>query len=515
MTLKNTNILRNLSLLLCMMFITSCHNDEWQLTENETTLQITIRSAANSIVTRGIEDLDDDGNISEEELIVDGRRMYRLAIFLLDGNRIVTSTVLEANDQRFTAENTEATITLSNLDYTRTYRLYAVANYGNYGELTGNLSEINESNITGELRVNTLTDNLCNSKVPYPLSLTKEISLTPGANTVNGELTRTYARLRLNIRNQSSLNDLFITDLSFASNFTQQNADLFQEGGTANVSPIVTSTGAITPFVQDMMIPKISAEQSINESTIFDAYLLESTGGDYSYTLDLKYEGAKKEEYYVSSTGITSLDKIEDGEMYVIRFTNSNRYLYANGNRVGAGSSYTTDGNLNHNYVWKFRNVGTNMYTIESMGETGYYMQSSQISSTSLPLTVNLGSSDYFTAITSGSNLRLRGTRNNYYIAVNSSSVYGNNSTSNTNQRRYNLILYKVEKREVVSEITHKEKIPIRIIDKNTGAATPITSIRRNDFIDILVNVTYNEKSGDVEFEVADWDSVEGDVTFD
>ena len=149
------------------------------------------------------------------------------------------------------------------------------------------------------------------------------------------------------------------------------------------------------------------------------------------------------------------------------------------------------------------------------MGETGYYMQSSQISSSSLPLTVNPASSDYFTASTSGSNLRLRGTRNNYYIAVNGSTVYGNNSTSNTNQRRYNLMLYKVEKIEVTSEITHKEDIPIRVIDKNTGAATPITSIRRNDFIDILVNVTYNEKSGDVEFEVTDWENVEGDVTFD
>lgn len=515
MSFKEIHISRKLLLLLGIVFFAACNNDVWQPVENNTTLQITITSAENNIITRGIEDLDDDGNISEEELIVDGRRMYRLAIFLLDGNRIVTSTVLEANDTRFTAENTEATITLSNLDYTKTYKLYAVANYGNYGELTGNLSEINESNITNELKVETSTDNICNCKIPYPLSLTKEISLTPGANTVIGELTRTYARLRLNIRNQSSLNDLYITDLSFSSNFTQQNADLFQEGGTANVSPIVTSTGAITPFEQDIIIPKMGEEGNINETTIFDAYMLESTGGSYTYTLDLKYEGAKKEEYQVSSTAITSLNEIEDGEMYVIRFTNSNRYLYANGNRVGAGSSYITDEQLDHNYVWKFRSVDTNKYTIESMGETGYYMQSSQISSSSLPLTVNLGSSDYFTASTSGSNLRLRGTRNNYYIAVNGSTVYGNNSTSYTNQRRYNLMLYKVEKIEVTSEITHKEDIPIRVIDKNTGAATPITSIRRNDFIDILVNVTYNEKSGDVEFEVTDWENVEGDVTFD
>jgi hypothetical protein len=39
--------------------------------------------------------------------------------------------------------------------------------------------------------------------------------------------------------------------------------------------------------------------------------------------------------------------------------------------------------------------------------------------------------------------------------------------------------------------------------------------LSRNDFVNILVNVSYNDKSGDVEFEVSDWNEVEGDVTFD
>ena len=61
----------------------------------------------------------------------------------------------------------------------------------------------------------------------------------------------------------------------------------------------------------------------------------------------------------------------------------------------------------------------------------------------------------------------------------------------------------------------YEETIPIRIIDKNTGEASPLTAIKRNDFINILVNVTYNEKKGTIEFEVSDWDKVNGDVTFD
>lgn len=498
-----------------MLLSIACQEEESIHAENETTLQIRISSIGNTIETRGIDDLNDDGTVSEDELIVDGEKMYRLAVFLYDGNKAISSTVLEADDPRFSNGNTEATVNFRNLDYTRTYRLYAVANYGNYGSLVGNISEINESNIREGLRVNASNDNICSSKTPYPLSLTTDISLMPGANRVNSELLRSYARLRINIRNQSSFNDLYITGLSFDPKFTQQSADLFAEGGTATVSPDVTSTGAITPFEHEMAIPKIDDSGNVSESTAFDTYLLESTGGNYSYTLDLKYEGGKEEVYDVEGTAINSLSGIEDGAMYLIYFQNSRRYLYANGTSVGTGTSYLTDGSLNHNYVWKFKSAGTNRYTIESMGETGYYIQSSQISSSNLPLTVNPGSSDYFTAYTSNGYIRLRGTRNNYYIAVNNSTVYGSNSSSSSTQRRYNLYLYKIVKKEVVKDITHSEKIAIKTIDKNNGVATPITSIRRNDFIDIVVNVAYNEKTGNVEFEVSDWENVEGDVTFD
>lgn len=504
------------SLLLCSMLLsTACQNEEPIPAENEAALHIRISSAGNSVVTRGLDDLNDDGTVSEDELIVDGEKMYRLALFLYDGDKAVSSTVLEADDPRFAGGNTEAAVSFMNLDYTRRYRLYAVANYGNYGNLAGNLGEIDESNITSGLRINASNDNICSSNTPYPLSLTMDISLMPGENLVNGELSRSYARLRINIRNQSSFNDLYITGLGFDPKFTQQSADLFVEGGTATVSPNVTSTGAITPFEQEMMIPKIDDSGKVSEATAFDTYLLESTGGNYNYTLDLKYEGGKEEVYDVEETAINSLNEIEDGAMYLIYFQNSRRYLYANGTNVGAGTSYLTDDILNNNYVWKFNSTGTNRYTIESMGETGYSMQSSQISSSYLPLTVNPGSSDYFTASTSNGYIRLRSTRNNYYIAVNNSTVYGSNSSSSSTQRRYNLYLYKIVKKEVVKDITRSEKIAIKTIDKNNGAATPITSIKRNDFIDILVNVSYNEKSGNIEFEVSDWEDVEGDVTFD
>ncbi|MBO5865251.1 MAG: hypothetical protein J6Q73_04290 [Bacteroidaceae bacterium] len=499
-----------------LLVIAACRNNDCMPSEKSSTLIIELKSTENSIKTRGIEDLNDDGTVSDVETIVDGRKMYRLAVILLDGNKPVTSTVLEADDPRFTNDNTEAVISFNNLDYNKSYRLYAVANYGNHDALTGNLADVTEDNILSGLKVNASSDNVCDCSTPYPLSFSKEINLTPGANIINGELLRTYARLRINVRNQSSVNDLCITSLSLDTKFTQQTADLFNEGGVANVSPVVTSPRAITPFEKDHVIPKLSDSGNVSEATIFDTYLLESTGGNYNYTIGLKYEGGTEEVYTVNNTAIRNSNNIEDGAMYVIYNPNSQRYLYANGSTVNAGTSYLVNGNLNHNYVWKFKRTSSNNYTIESMGETGYYMQGSKITTGSLPLTVSPSSSDYFTASTSNNNIRLRATtKSNYYISINGSSVYGNSSTTSSQQRRYNLYLYKVEKSKVVSDVTCEEKIPIRVIDKNSGAALPITAIRRNDFIDILVNVSYNEKTGDVDFEVSDWNSVDGEVTFD
>lgn len=505
----------SLELLMCLLLLCACNNDCDTAGDSDCSLHFNIRSCEIELVTRGVEDLDDDGTVSEEESFIDGQKMYRLAVFLLEGNKVVASTILENGDERFSNSNKEAVVSFYNLDYSKTYKLYAVANYGNYGTLTGNLSDVNEGNITGGLNVNASDENICAHNTPYPLTLTKDISLMPGANSVSGELKRTYARLRINVRNQSTINDLYITKLNFPTKFTQRSVDIFTEGGTANVSPTVTSEEAITPFIQNTAIPKVDSEGHVSEKTIFDTYLLESTGGDYSYTLGLKYQGEETEEKYtVASAGLTNANNIEDGAMYIIRNTNGT-YLYDNGNNVGAGSSYLTNGELNHNYVWRFKKTTNNRYTIESMGGSGRFMQSSKVDGTKIPLTTNAGSSDYFTAATSGTYIRFQCTSNNsrYYLSVNNSTACGHNGYSN--QQRRNFHLYKVTKENEVANVSHEETIPIKIIDKNTGVASQLSHIGRNDFIEILVSVTYNEKTGNVEFEVSDWEKVNGEVTFD
>ena len=58
------------------------------------------------------------------------------------------------------------------------------------------------------------------------------------------------------------------------------------------------------------------------------------------------------------------------------------------------------------------------------------------------------------------------------------------------------------------------ESIPISIINQETGMATPITAIHRNDLINILVTANYNDKLGSFEFTVSNWATKEPGVEF-
>lgn len=460
--------------------------------------------------TRGVEDLDDDGEVSQLEEVVDGRRMYRLAVFLVSDGTVVASEVLEAGDSRFSLGCTEATVSFNQLDYSRNYQLYAVANYGEYDASTaGHLADI--ADVTERISIASSSSGLCAKGTPYPLSLKKDIVLKPGVNTVSGELVRTYARIRINIRNQSR-SDLEITKLQFAGKFTQSTADLFDEGGVADVMPSVTSDDAVTPFVQNTVVPGIGEDNSVAEATVFDAYMLESNGGTYQYTLGVKYGGGVSETVYtVDGNYITNPNSVVDGGLYVVYSTNARRYLYDNGsNNLSITSSYSTGDELNHNCVWRFIKVSDNDYRIESMGRSGYYIRSSAVKNNAVPMTSTAGENDYFTLSQSGSYMHMRSTSGSYYLAANINSPIG---ASTGSSRRFRL--YRVNATTVNSDVTHEAAIPITTIDKETGENVPMQKLSRNDFVNILVNVSYNDKSGDVEFEVSDWNEVEGDVTFD
>ena len=56
--------------------------------------------------------------------------------------------------------------------------------------------------------------------------------------------------------------------------------------------------------------------------------------------------------------------------------------------------------------------------------------------------------------------------------------------------------------------------IPLTTIDPNTKQATATTEIKRNDFIDVHITVSYNTVSGKIEYSVNNWISAGGSVDF-
>lgn len=480
----------------CMLLLAACGKSDWventPVDKGGASLTLTFKPAEVKLSTRGIEDLDDNGNVSEEEQYVDGRRMYRLGVFLADSEgNMVASTELEAGDDGFNDDCTAAEVQFNDLEYDKTYTIYAVANYGNYEEkgMTGYLSSITADNVTGEHTIQATTDNLCDRSLVYPLSLKAEIPIIKGKNTFEGKLVRTYARLRIGVHNTID-EKVTITGLSFPDNFVQNSANLFFKGwGTTYVTPTVTSTHAIMPFQPNLVVPMTGSSVNTTGTTIFDAYLLESKDGTYQYTLDLKLGEDGEYQIKGEKTQIRDVNNVNGngkGPLYVICNTLTGKYLYANPTtkKVELGDSYGNDEAIDPSYVWEFErttNVNNNYnFFIESMLMPGHYMQASQADNNpdALILANNL---DYTYVFTHADDLTF--SRDDYYLTVNNGQVYWSQGMLTDPHTIQQFLLYEVESLNEATggSIYGQKTIPINI-----------NAIHRNDFINIVVDVSYN-----------------------
>ena len=54
----------------------------------------------------------------------------------------------------------------------------------------------------------------------------------------------------------------------------------------------------------------------------------------------------------------------------------------------------------------------------------------------------------------------------------------------------------------------------LRTIDKTSGVVSDVHEIERNDYIRILVEVSYNPDKGDFDFNVNDWETGGDEITF-
>lgn len=380
------------------------------------------------------------------------------------------------------------------------------------------------------------------SDVLIPQSCSENINLVAGVNRTSVKLEYTSARIRIGVRNYSDV-DLSISDLTFSDNFTQSTCYLFSRlnsdenyaiatGHHGKGAPIATHANAITPFVPDQIITK-----DMGVTTIFDGLIYESRDLDnnYVYSLELGADVINYHYYEPKNGGqrIHYLSEIDsEGPYFLIRRRGEDNYemdsyLYVENDKVYASPDYgyTPQQVLEncrkeryYNYVWQLVKSGSSYY-IRNV-ETEDYIERirtnySEVESARLQM---VGWEEYQTRADTFT-VSVSDTNNGYflfksntywgdaYINVRNNNVVGWNGFGAWSQ----FVLFPVEQ---IKDNTLREAIVLRTIDSETGVASDVHEIKRNDFIRVQVGVTYNPYRGNFDFVVEDWTPGGGEITF-
>ena len=534
------------SLLLLLMF-GSCKQQD-QPWENEEVAMVSF--ALSSPV-----DADSRGSVStypkdpsqwnENEQLADGRYFKDITVMILKDN------VLQAfEDFNVTDKSAQVEISFSETFNAGTYTLMAVANYTHLNDFKTLLEGFKKGNKSySELmsyRLSAGDDGLMDSKTVQPLTLIKEINLHPGQNQISGEMLRTYSRIRIEVRNQSDIYDLMVNGISFSDNFAQKEAYIWPGQGYLSdrrVAIDVYSNDALTPFTQSVTIPKMTASggsTTVNSAVVFDAYIFESeetdAGKKYTYTLDLSYGGGQGGggQTTVPEGPIMDVTSIRNysTNTFLIQNVYSQGFLYDNlSNRLlqNTGLSLKSlkeeiaKGNMT-GYLWRLEPYGTmNSYRIKNVATSNYIAEVvayNQVNVSQQQASHYFRFYNYNSTSTDsdseGIQMRYQDSDGNTCISSYYSDPYIGRSTLDGS--RSNFVFYCMDNSGSNSSsdtgLKKIQPIDLRTINKETARPEDVRGIKRNDFINALVTVTYNETFGQFEFEVEDWNQAGGDITF-
>ena len=385
-------------------------------------------------------------------------------------------------------------------------------------------------------------DYLCDKNAPQPLSLVQNIALNPGDNHVSGELKRTYSRVRIEVMNNSGTNPLKIKDFSFSENFAQKqtylfvhpdNADRQFTSGFSKAAPKVASLTAITPYSDEASVA-IGTRQ-----VLFDGYILESQAGayaNYTYSLDLWYEGENyiKEEYVVSDESYSDISSLKSffsanpDDYFLIKNMRresqygQNRYIYVENDQLLQGNSYMNAELINRNALWQLEafDAGKNQYYIYNVGATSY-VGAAPGSGSKFPTIIQ--NKVYFTfSDNTGSWGGIQMSASSVADGVGDSYSYMNDNNGsficsylgNDGGNGFKFIPVSLDNTEVPAR--YEGEVVLETIDPVTAYVSPVSSIQRNDFIDVLITMTYNKNNekGHFLFEVIPWKTGGGEIEF-
>lgn len=365
---------------------------------------------------------------------------------------------------------------------------------------------------------------LCDKNAPQALSLVKNIALTPGNNYVSAELKRTYSRIRIEVMNNSSSCPLKVHSLKFSDSFAQSRTYLFDSPDNPNRSfeDFKDQKGTLAINDEKAITSFTASEINTHSSqVVYDAYILESRNDEYTYTLDVEYEGTSGESSKeISSTPATKAE-IEasctngignNTNYFMIKSTYTEEFLY---DKEGKLCHATGEDDT---FLWallKYNN-STTQYYLYNKGTNhyvgfpgGYETQMVDIHNTYYELKDHkLGG-----YLLEAHNIEIPTSYTHLYSINTGDKNVGAWKDDNADERDNNYLFYKVTSSSTQS-YRYNTPILLKTIDPITSQVTPVKNIQRNDFINVLVTVSFDEKNGDFNFVVKPWNEKDAEIEF-
>ena len=409
---------------------------------------------------------------------------------------------------------------------------------------------------------NIVTDdnNLCHRQ-PQPLTAVSYVELTPGLNKLDIGLERTYVRVRIEVENNSGQETLTVNDFDFCDWFTQRAVYLFNDPtdnsrnyevrskdafgnpglNTHKKSPVLKAESGWDPS-QDNAIVNFAAPVEIpagESRVIFDGYVFgsklgatdpsyEKNDSTYKYHLDVEFKNVSNYNngYYMeTTTPITSIEDFRDhyaggGHYFVIQSQHTargRRFLTTDALSSTTLSAMTLDDVLTalegvepYKYVFELEPTGTDdTYKIKTLGSTPYWFGA--LSYGVMPSLNNISGVGY---------VMLENTQDGVQGLVLGNSGYFLNSMNNTGGA-WNGIdigsqfqMFPVSGKGVGTPHL-SSNIDLLLIDPVTAAVYPVQNIKRNDFINVLVSVAYNDMDSSFDITaVTGWTDRDEQVEF-
>ena len=408
-------------------------------------------------------------------------------------------------------------------------------NHSDFYDLTLEIPAVTENGTTYEPYVRP-------GEVSIPLCTTQYLHLISGVNRHSAELKRTCARMRIDVCNYSEL-PLTIHDLEFSPNFTQSQCYLFsrldrfenygiEDGYQGKGAPVSESGNALTPFIPGTVLTRDQGTTPVFDGLIYESY---DPDNNYTYTIDVGYTGEGDiTRYELANNGqpVSSLSDVQSmGPYFLIRHRNGG-YLYVQNDQPYAttGTSPLPQTILDncqandnyYNYVWELEPAQSGNYYLRNVQTEDYIGRITQDNidkGTRLSMVgkeSQQGAADIFEVMNITSNYFAF--RSNFFFSWYYSAyinVWQGNSDKiaayNVADTGSQFLLYPVSR---ITGLKSRQEVVLRTIDKTSGVVSDVHEIQRNDYIHVLVEVSYNPDKGDFEFVVNDWKTSGGEITF-